>query len=93
MCIIDCRKHRDSCRGSHVLIAVFVDHVLNAIRLMIGVIAKDRIMNWPSCPLKSSVRIKIEIPLERRCNITFNQTARQRISLLIAGPRSRECSY
>ena len=72
---------------------MFVDHVLNAIGLMIGIIAKDRIMNWPSCPLKSSVRIKIEIPLEGRGNIAFNQTARQRIALLITGPGTRKCSY
>ena len=72
---------------------MFVDHVLDTIRLMIGVIAKDRVMNWSSCSLKSSVRIEIEIPLERRGNIAFNQTARQRIALLIAGAGTRKCSY
>src|SRR2546423_4977678 len=34
MSIVDSREHRDSGGRSHVLVAVFIDHVLNAIWLM-----------------------------------------------------------
>ena len=66
---------------------MFVDHVLDSIRFVVGVIAKDRVMNRSRCSLKGDVRIEIEIPLERCRHITLDQTARQWITLWIVAAR------
>ena len=90
MSIVDSREHRDSGGRSHVLVAVFIDHVLNAIWLMIAIVTKNRVMHRPSSALKSDVRVEIKVPLKRRCDVALNQTAWRRITFWIAGAGARE---
>src|SRR5436305_4808578 len=69
---------------------MLVDHVLDAVGLVLRIDMQERVMDWSRRALQSGVRIQIEVPLKRRRHISLNQTPRKRVAFSITHPRGRE---
>jgi hypothetical protein len=62
---------------------MFVDHILQLLRLVVELIVEDRVVNRAGGSLQRDVRVEIEIKLIRRDDIFLDQHARNRIAALI----------
>jgi len=85
MSIVHGRMKRHRGGGPHVLITVFVDHVLQQLRLGIGRVVDDGVMDRARGALERDMRVEVEVEFIRRRHISLDQTAWEGIALLVLG--------
>merc|ERR1712000_419137 len=68
---------------SHVLIAMFVEHVLHMIWRKLRVVVDDGIVGGTRCTLKRNVRVEIEVEFVGRGDISLYQTTRERVAFIV----------